>query len=112
MKVTRWAFRTVDYYESECYRDSLEMGLKLFDSKLKAMEELNRVIREDWTTEVDVNGETKMLADCYGMSEDDSIKYSAWYYSEDGMLAWSFYDNGSGHKGEVVEVDLKKAVEK
>lgn len=108
----KWAVQTVDYYECECYRDSLEMGLKLFKTKLEALNELNRVIREDWTTEVEVNGETKKLADCPGMSETDSVKYSSWYYSEDGALAWSFYDNGSGHKGEVVEVELKKAVEK
>ena len=108
----KWAVQTVDYYECECYRDSLEMGLKLFDTRLEAIDELNRVIRQDWTTEVEVDGETKMLADCYGMSETDSVKYSSWYYSEDGTLAWSFWDNGSGHKGEVVEVELKKAVEK
>ena len=110
--MTKWAVQTVDYYEPECYRDPIETGLKLFDTRLEAIDELNRVIREDWTTEVEVDGETKMLADCYGMSEDYSVKYSSWYYSDDGTLAWSFYDNGSGHKGEVVEVELKEAIEK
>ena len=108
----KWAVRTVDYYESECYRDSLEMGLKLFKTKLEAVEELNRVIREDWTTEVEVDGDTRMLADCPGMSETDSVKYSSWYYSEDGTLAWSFYGNGSGHKGEVIEVEFEKGLKK
>lgn len=102
----KWAVQTVDYYESECYRDTLEMDVKLYDSKLDAIDELERIIRDDWTTEVDVDGETKMLADCRGMSETDSVKYSSWHYSEDGTLAWSFYDNGSGHKGEIVEIEV------
>lgn len=105
--MTKWAVQTVDYYDSECYRDTLEAGVDLFDSRRDAIRELNRVIREDWTTEVDVDGETKMLADCQGMSETDSVKYSAWYYSEDGMVAWAFCDNGSGHKGEVFEIEVE-----
>ena len=108
----KWAVQTVDYYESACYRDSLEMGLKLFKTKLEAVEELNRVIREDWTTEVEVDGNTRKLADCPGMSETDSVKYSSWYYSEDGTLAWSFCDNGSGHKGEVIELEFEKGLTK
>ena len=102
----KWAVQTVDYYEPECYRDMLETDVSLFDTRRDAIRELNRTIRDDWTTEVDVGGETKMLADCQGMSETDSVKYSSWYYSEDGTIAWSFYDNGCGHKGEVVEIEV------
>ena len=64
--MTKWAVQTVDYYESECYRDSLEMGLKLFKTKLEALNELNRVIREDWTTEVDIDGEYRLYCDYQG----------------------------------------------
>lgn len=104
--MTKWAVETVDYYDSECYRDTLEMGLSLFDTRRDAIRELNRVILDDWTTEVDVDGEKKMLADCQGMSETDSVKYSSWYYSGDGTIAWAFYPSGGGHKAEVFEIDV------
>lgn len=108
----RWAVQTVDYYESECYRDSLELGLNLFATKLDAVKELNRVIREYWKAEVYVDGDHRNLADCIGMSETGSVKYSSWNYSDDGTTAWSFDDSGNGHKGEVVELEFEKGTEK
>lgn len=108
MKIKKWAVQTVDYYEGETYRDSLEMDVKLFNTEEEAIRELNRAIRCDWTTEVVVDEEYVYLADCRGMSEQiDSVKYSEWYYSDDGKLAWAFYGAGSGHKGKVVEVELE-----
>ena len=108
MKIKKWAVQTVDYYEGENYRDSLEMAVKLFNTEEEAIRELNRAIRCDWTTEVVVDEEYVYLADCRGMSElVDSVKYSEWYYSDDGKLAWAFYGAGSGHKGEVFEVELE-----
>ena len=104
--MSRWAVKTADYYDGECYRDTLETDVSLFETRREAILELNRVIRDDWTTEVDVDGETKMLADCQGMSETDIVKYSAWHYSEDGTIAWAFIDNVSGHKGKVVEIEV------
>ena len=103
--MTKWAVQTVDYYEQECYRDSIEMDIRLFDTKLEAVEELNRIIRDDWTTEVDVDGDVRMLADCPGKSEMESEKYSSWYYSEYGTWAWAFNSSG-GHKGEVFEIEV------
>ena len=43
----KWAVQAADYYESECYRDTLEMDVKLYDSKLDAIDELERIIRDD-----------------------------------------------------------------
>lgn len=100
----KWAVKTADYYNDECYKDSLETSIKLFDTEKEAIDELMRIIRNDWTTEVYVGGEVKSLADCRGMSEYESSKYSQWSYSGDGKIAWAFDESGSGHKGEVVEV--------
>lgn len=105
--MTKWAVKTVDYYADECYKDSLWVEVRLFDTKSEAVEYLNSVIRDGWTTEVCVDGEIQSLAYCRGKSEVDSVKYSAWYYSEDGETAWAFYSDGSGHKGEVVEMEVE-----
>lgn len=111
MKVEKWALQTVDYYGDENYRDSIAMDLELFDSEVEAIEALERTIRRDWTTEVEVDGEYVPLADLRGQSQEDNVKYSEWNYSEDGRLAWVFYGAGSGHRGEVVsimiDVDVK-----
>jgi hypothetical protein len=103
-----WCVKVSYWYDQEAPRDTLECDVKLFSSKKAAVDELERVIREDWTTEVEVDGETKRLSDCRGMQEggsDSSRKYCDWYYSEDGTLAWTFFWNSHGYKGEVVEVD-------
>lgn len=105
MKV--WLVKVAYWYDAEAPRDTLECDVKAFLSENAAIKELERVIREDWTTEVDVEGDAKSLADCRGMQQDNvSRKYSDWYYSEDGKLAWGFFSGSHGYKGEVVEIEV------
>ena len=104
-----WCVKVAYYYEEESPRDTLECDVKLFASKEEAVNELERAIRRDWTVELEVNenGEdvTKELADCRGKYEYASIKWSDWYYSEDGTLAWS-YCGTHGYKGWVEEIEI------
>ena len=81
--------------------------MKLFASEDAAVRELNRAIREDWTSEIEIDGETKSLADLRGMQQDeDSRKYSDWYYSEDGKLAWHQCGSSFSYRGEVVKLEV------
>lgn len=100
-----WCVKTAYYYGEESPRDTLECDVKLFASKEEAVKELERIIRHDWMTEVFVTDEDerKMLADCRGKYEYASIKWSDWYYSEDGTLAWSYDGTAHGYKGWVEE---------
>lgn len=107
MKVKKWCVQTIDYYAEESYRNTLEGCVKHFDTEAEAIAELERAIREDWTSEVGVDDEVVSLADLRGRSACDSVKYSEWNYSEDGKTAWVFYSTGSGHKGEVFEVEIE-----
>ena len=107
-----WAVKVAYYYSDEAPRDTLECDVKLCSSKTAAIDELNRIIRDDWTTTIpdenSVDGE-KLLADCRGAQEDpDTRKYSDWYYAEDGMLAWSMFSDGHGYRGEVVQLEITK----
>lgn len=107
-----WAVKVAYYYSDEAPRDTLECDVKLCANKKAAIDELNRIIRDDWTSTIpdenSVDGE-KLLADCRGAQEDpDSRKYSYWYYAKDGMLAWSIYTDGHGYKGEVVQLEVVK----
>lgn len=81
---------------------SLEMDVKLFLNEADAVKELNRTIRDDWTTEIMVDGETKKLADCPGVSLESA------YYSDDMKMAWAFFWGGDdhGYKGEVVKMEV------
>ena len=103
-----WCVKSIYLYNDESPRDTLECDVCIFRTKEEAVKELNRIILEDWTAEVDVDGETKMLADCMGMCEDVgcSPKWSDWYYSEDGTKAWFMYDGTHGYKGEVEEIEI------
>lgn len=107
-----WCVKVAYYYGEEAPSDELAMDTKLFKSEEEAVKELERVIREDWTTEVRVDDDDKRksLADCRGMQEDeDSRKYSEWYYSEDGKLAWVQYGSTHSYRGEVVEIEVPEA---
>ncbi len=101
-----WALKVAYCYSDECYRDTLCMDVSLYSNKDLAIGALNQTIRSDWTTEVDTEDGVKALADCRGMSESDSTKYSSWHYSEDGTEAWAFFGDGHGYKGEVVELEV------
>lgn len=110
MKV--WAVKVTYHYSEEAPKDTLECDVKLCANKKSAIDELNRIIRDDWTTTIpdknSVDG-VKLLADCRGAQEyPDSRKYSDWYYDKDGMLAWSMFSDGHGYKGEVVQLEVKK----
>lgn len=101
-----WCVKVSYYYAGECCRDTLETDVKLFESRDKAVKALEDIIRHDWMSEIPVDGKVRNLADCRGMPEDGVApsKYSDWYYSEDGEMAWCFLSTGSGYKGEVVEI--------
>lgn len=106
----RWLLKVGYYYPEENYRDTLEVDVKLFRSKEVAVKMLQETIRSDWTCEVDTSDGVKALADCRGMEEEiagePAGKYASWSYSEDGCLAWCFFSDGHGYKGEVVEVEV------
>jgi len=102
-----WCVKVTYYYDEEAPRDTLECDVKLFTNEEDAVKELNSIIANDWTAEVEVNGDTKLLADCRGMQQDESSRrFSDWYYSEDGKLAWAV---GTTHayKGQVVEIGVQ-----
>lgn len=102
-----WCVKTACYYYGESPSDEIACDVKLFASEEAAVRELNRAIREDWTSEIEIDGETKSLADMRGMQQDeDSRKYSDWYYSEDGKLAWRLCDGSFSYRGEVVKLEV------
>ena len=104
-----WAVQVSYHYGEESYKDELETDVKLFTNFADAVKELERVIRHDWTAEVEGDDymHPKSLADMRGhASDEDSVKYSDWYYSEDGTTAWAFYSDGHGYKGEVVQLPV------
>ena len=101
-----WCVKTAYWYDEESPRDTLECDVKMFESEKDAVKELRRAIREDWTSEVEVNGRTRLLANCRGKSERDTVKWSDWYYSEDGKLAWFYHKSGGGYKGWVEEIEV------
>lgn len=102
-----WCVKTACYYYCESPSDEIACDVKLFAYEEDAIGELNRVIREDWTSEVEMDGETKSLADCRGMQQDKgSRKYSDWYYSKDGKLAWHLCEGSFSYRGEVVKLEV------
>jgi hypothetical protein len=108
-RISVWAVKVSYHYGEESYRDELETDVKLFANFNDAVKELERIIRDDWTAEVEGDDymHPKSLADMRGhASDEDSIKYSHWYYSEDGTTAWAFYDDRYGYKGEVVQLPV------
>lgn len=103
-----YAVKVAYHYKDESPRDALAIDVVLCDSKEDAVAKLNGIIRNDWTTEVYENGDYERepvpLADCRGKQADpDSVRYSDWYYAEDGTLAWA-EDAGYAYRGEVVEL--------
>jgi hypothetical protein len=53
---------------------------------------------------VDCEGEIKALADCRGKTESGYADLGSWGYSADGRLAWAFFSDGHGYKGEIVPI--------
>lgn len=102
-----WCVKVACWYGEEAPGAELACDVKLCRSEEDAIKELNRVIREDWTSEIEIDGETKSLADLRGMRQDeDSCKYSEWYYSEDGKLAWHQCGSDFAYRGEVVKLEV------
>ena len=109
MQIKVWAVKVSYHYSEESYQHELDTDVKLFRKKEDAIKELERIIRDDWTAEVEGDDylHPKSLADVRGQaSDEDDVKYSHWYYSEDGTVAWAFYTDGHGYKGEVVELTI------
>ena len=110
-----WCVRVAYHYGDETYSDTLSMDTALCGDKESAIKILEDRIRYDWGWEVSTQDGMKCLADCRGMSEDEeSVKYSSWHYSEDGMRAWYFRENGNGQMGEVCQIedpDVKRECE-
>lgn len=102
-----WCLKVSYHYGDESYKNELDTYVRLFRTKDDAVKGLERVIRDDWTAEIDDGeGGAVSLADLRGKSEFDDVKHSSWYYSEDGTLAWSFYTDCHGYRGEVTEIEL------
>lgn len=102
-----FALKVAYYYPDADYRHQLETSVRLYGDKDMAIKCLENEIRSDWTCEVDTDDGVKALADCRGQSEtgEENDKYASWNYSEDGTLAWCFFSDGHGYKGEVVELN-------
>lgn len=100
-----WCVKESNWYAEGAPRDELCTTVRLFRTREEALEEISRIIREDWTSEVVVDGESKPMADCKGMAEQDSVKWSDWYYSEDGALAW-FTRGSASYRVEANEIEL------
>jgi len=102
-----WCVKVAFWYGGEAPSAELACDVKLCKSEEEAVKELNRIIREDWTSEIEIDDETKSLADLRGMQQDeDSRKYSEWYYSEDGKLAWQQCGSSFSCRGEVVKLEV------
>jgi hypothetical protein len=102
-----WCVKTACFYHGESPINEIACDVKLCASEEDAVRELNRVIREDWTSEVDVGGDTKSLADCRGIRlNEDSLNYLEWHYSEDGKLAWHLCDRAFSYRGEVAKLEV------
>lgn len=105
-----WAMVLTYYYPDESYKDTLSTYVKPYKTEAEAVDALNGIIRDDWTTEVPANddsGDYDLLADCPGYVEDHGTpKYSSCYYSEDRHLAWAYYTEGHGYRGEVKELEV------
>ncbi len=97
-----WGVKVAYHYGDEMPAHSLEMDVKLFPNEAEAIKELNRTIRDDWTTEIMVDGEVKKLADCPGASRESAC------YSDDMRSAWAFFWDGDdhGYKGEVFQIEI------
>jgi len=104
-----WMVKVSYYYSDEPPRDSLETDVKICKTEQEAINKLNDIIRDDWTATVEVEGEEKMLADCPGYTNDEeNSKYADCRYTEDKKLAWSFFSDGHGYKGQVVPVKIEE----
>lgn len=95
----------VCYYEPDnSFKDTLLMDTFACESEAEAIAQLERVIRDDWTAEVETDSGAVSLADCRGQTQGDYGQHGYWSYAKDGKTAWMFYSNGYGYKGEVVEL--------
>ena len=108
-----WAVRQAYYYADESPMNAMLVEEGFFPDEESAIKELEGIIRNDWTTEVErtnERGETWAvpLADLRGYQSDSrSIRWSEVYYSEDGKCAWVQHSTGTTYRAEVVEVIIE-----
>lgn len=105
-----WAVRQAYYYADESPMNAMLITESFFTDEESAIKELESIIRNEWTTEVERTNEmgerwAVPLADLRGYQSDtQSMKWSDVYYSEDGRCAWVQHSTGTTYKAEVVEV--------
>lgn len=105
-----WAVRQAYYYADESPMNAMLITENFFTDEESAIKELESIIRNEWTTEVERTNEmgerwAVPLADLRGYQSDtQSMKWSDVYYSEDGRCAWVQHSTGTTYKAEVVEV--------
>lgn len=99
-----WLVRVCYYEPTNPEADMLSLDTFKCNSEAEAVAGLERVIREDWTAEAEIDGVAKSLADCRGKTENDWGQHGSWGYTEDGKRAWMFHSDGHGYKGEVVRL--------
>lgn len=91
----KWAVIQAEVYSPEegC-ASGICGGFSVFNTKEEAIEYIERVIRDEWTTTVTIPTDEdefheEQLADHKGYQSDrSSVKWSDVYYSEEGDLAW------------------------
>jgi len=94
-----WAVIQSEVHPGDGYASGMWSGFTVFDNKSEAVEFVEDVIRDEWTTTITIPTEEdqyneEMLADHKGYCDCDSVKASDVYYSDDGTIAWSQMDDG------------------
>lgn len=108
-----WAVRQAYYYADESPMNAMLVEESFSLDEESAVKELESIIRNDWTTEVEQTNDkgevwAVPLADLRGYQSDpQSIKWSEVYYSKDGKCAWVQHSTGTTYKAEVVEVRIE-----
>ena len=91
----KWAVIQSEVYSAEDGNASgICGGFTLLKTKEDALAFVEKVIRDEWTTTITIPTEEdqfheELLADHKGyQSDEDSVKWSDVYYSEEGDMAW------------------------
>lgn len=93
----------MSYFKDDPSGVAGECGFLPYESEELAIQGLNDLIRDEWTTTVPADNDDgeALLADVPGYGEEDG-KYASCHYSSDRRLAWD--DNGIRYyRAEVVD---------
>lgn len=107
----QWAVVQSEYWPGEAPSRTLFGSFAIFDTKEEAVAFIEKVIREEWTTEVEMPTEEdeyhqEPLADHRGyQSDEDSMKWSDVCYAEDGTEAWA--DGGASSTKYIKAVPMR-----